>query len=742
MADAKIIILVCFQRIQLKVEMDIPCIDGEMMAELSQSETNLKKVLDSGNVGKTMLTEYFVTCSNDAEARELSYSEFPHYYVWDMRTKTWNERRKRHVIGRLNSTNPTEGERYYLRVLPLHVRGAVSFDDLLTVGGQTCFSFKEAAQRKGLLESDRSNFECLNEAMSFHMPNAFRRLFATLLVYCEPSDVKNLWDSFYEHFSDGFARDGVVGDVEVLCETLRSVNYFLESMGKNSCMYDLPKIPSLAESSTISGCREIMDEMCIPLSAEDLVAHLHLNTGQRVAYDLIMDCLENARGGLFFVSGSGGTGKTFLYRALLSTVRSRSMIALATATSGVAASILPRGRTAHSRFKIPIDLHENSFCSISKQSGLAELLRRARLIVWDETPMCKRFAIEAVDRTLQDLVGKKEPFGGKVVVLGGDFMQVLPVIPKATVQETIDGSLIKSYLFHLMHIIVLSENMRAREDPVFCNFLLRVGQGIEPMDEHGNIKIPDDMLIRYCEEYDDLSEQRLISYVYPSLTENYSTTSYMKGRAILATKNVHVDRINKNIISLFPGEEMIFLSFDEAIDDTQKFYPDEFLNSLTSNGLLPHRLVLKKNYPIMLLRNLDPPNGLCNGTRMVCRDFRNNVIHGEITVGHHTGKMVLIPRIPLSAAENEGYPFQFRRKQFPIRLCFAMTINKSQGQTLPIIRVYLPEPVFSHGQLYVAISRGISMRCTKVLIKPDTYNANNDTLTKNVVYREALDGVV
>ncbi|XP_073128941.1 uncharacterized protein [Henckelia pumila] len=100
------------------------------------------------------------------------------------------------------------------------------------------------------------------------------------------------------------------------------------------------------------------------------------------------------------------------------TVRSRSMIALATTTSGVAASILPGGRTSRSRFKIPIELHENSFCSISKRSCLAELLHQAKLIIWE------RFAIEAVARTLQDLVGNNEPFGVKVVVLGGDFRQV------------------------------------------------------------------------------------------------------------------------------------------------------------------------------------------------------------------------------------------------------------------------------------------------------------------------------
>ncbi|XP_073137951.1 uncharacterized protein [Henckelia pumila] len=317
------------------------------------------------------------------------------------------------------------------------------------------------------------------------------------------------------------------------------------------------------------------------------------------------------------------------------------------------------------------------------------LKSQLRLIVWDEALMCRRYAIEAIDRTLKDLVGNKEPLSGKVVLLGGYFMQVLPVILRETIQETIDGSLIRSPLFTCMKVIILQENMRAKNDVFLCEFLLRVGAGEEPVDNKENIKIPSQM-----------------------------------------------------IISLFSGEAVHFLSFDEAIDDTHNYYPEEFLNGLTPNGLPPHQMILKKNCPIMLLINLDSSDGLCNGTRMVCRGFHNNVIHEEISVGQHAGKMVLIPRIPLSAAENEGYPFQFKRKHFPIRLCFAMTINKSQGQTIPVVGIYLPEPVFSHGQLYVAMPRGISMKNTRVLIKPDISNDGDYSRTKNVVYKKFLDIVL
>ncbi|XP_075504366.1 uncharacterized protein LOC142541788 [Primulina tabacum] len=145
---------------------------------------NLGDVLASECISKTMLTEFFKTCSHIVEATKLLYSEFPEHFVWDRQTRTWKPRKQRQVIGRVISANPAEGERYYHRLVLLHVRGPKSYSDLLTVRGIFCFTFKEAAQRRGLLESDKSNFECLNEAASFHMPIALRKLFATILVHC------------------------------------------------------------------------------------------------------------------------------------------------------------------------------------------------------------------------------------------------------------------------------------------------------------------------------------------------------------------------------------------------------------------------------------------------------------------------------------------------------------------------------------------------------------------------------
>ena len=224
------------------------------------------------------------------------------------------------------------------------------------------------------------------------------------------------------------------------------------------------------------------------------------------------------------------------------------------------------------------------------------------------------------------------------------------------------------------------------------------------------------------------------------LNENLSDPNYITSRAILSTRNEHVDKINMRMIEKFPGEEIIYHSFDRAEDDPHNYYPAEFLNSLTPNGLPPHVLKLKINCPIILLRNIDPANGLCNGTRLVVRGFMRNAIDAEIMLGQHAGKRVFLPRIPLCPSDDEMFPFKFKRKQFPVRLSFAMTINKAQGQTIPNVGVYLPYPVFSHGQLYVALSRATSRSNIKILAVQDKKDESQSTgtFTKNIVYKEVL----
>ena len=167
-------------------------------------------------------------------------------------------------------------------------------------------------------------------------------------------------------------------------------------------------------------------------------------------------------------------------------------------------------------------------------------------------------------------------------------------------------------------------------------------------------------------------------------------------------------------------------------------YPTEVLNSVVLNNYPQHCLLLKVSVPVVLLRNIDQGKGLCNGTRLRIRRLGDRIVEAEIMIGTHIGALVGIPRIVLNGT-SPRWPFTLQRRQFPVRVCYAMTINKCQGQTLNQIGVYLREPVFTRGQLYVAISRVTSHEGLTMVIEDEKGAAT--TNTRNIVYREILDSI-
>ncbi|CAN0912563.1 ATP-dependent DNA helicase PIF1 [Linum grandiflorum] len=258
----------------------------------------------------------------------------------------------------------------------------------------------------------------------------------------------------------------------------------------------------------------------------------------------------------------------------------------------IAATLLPGGVTAHSRFKIPIDVDHGSTCTIKKGSSLARLMEIATLIVWDEAPMVHRLSFEAMDRTLCDIMNT------------------------------------------------------------------------------------------------------------PTSGPGYMLTT--------------------------PGPDQASLEIE---------YPTEFLNGLSFNGIPEHQLHLKKYAIVMLLRNLNPSAGLCNGTRILITHLGTHVVRGLIVGGCYEGTIAVIPRIVLDHTD-PNWPFTLKRRQYPLRICYAMTINKSQGQTLEQIGIYLHTPVFSHGQLYVALSRVRSASGIHIAVGENT--SSDSPTTRNIVYAEVF----
>ena len=265
----------------------------------------------------------------------------------------------------------------------------------------------------------------------------------------------------------------------------------------------------------------------------------------------------------------------------------------------------------------------------------------------------------------------------------------------------------------------------------FSNFLLQIGNGTLPV--HGDIgtkmiELPNQI----CLDGDDPKE--LLYEIY-GLPETWNVESTCN-KAIVCAKNVDVDRINAIALELFPGEEKIYRSIDSVSDREREteMYAVEFLNSLTPSGMPQHKLRLKVGCTVMLMRNLNVSSGLANGTRLTILRMHSHVLEAQIVNGSHKGTITMIPRITLNSTESE-LPFTLKRLQFPIRLAAAMTINKSQGQSLDAVGIYLKDPVFSHGQLYVAILREGSLSCIRIM---GAKKVQNQLYTLNIVYRDVL----
>ncbi|XP_025678806.1 uncharacterized protein [Arachis hypogaea] len=625
-----------------------------------------------------------------------------------------------------------------MRMLLNVQRGCTSFRSIRTVNGVTYDTFQEACSAMGFLIDDKEYVFAIKEVAELVSAAQLRRLFVVLLLSGSMGRPPSVWEQTWTYLSDDILYhrrhelqypDLTMSQDELQTFCLLEIERLLQSNGKSLRNYAGMLVPNnslVSQFSNLMLLRELQYDS-VSLSHEHDANILKLNEEQRVVYDKIIDCVSNKRDGFFFVYG------------------------------GIASLLLPGGKTAHSMFNIPVDLTEDTVCRIKKDSPKAELFRLADLIIWDEAPMTNKLEFEALDRTLCDIMvsvsdrNKDLPFGGKVVVLGGDFRQVLPVIPKGSRAEIVMAFINSSVVWKYCEVLQLTKNMRlaigseqstAQELRSFSDWILQIGEGPcgTVVNDRLFVDIPSDLIIPVLEN----PVEDIVNTIYPNLVQNFRDPSFFQDRAILASTVDNVEEINNYIVDLLPGEEKNYLSADsicgsDAYSDVDvDWITVEFLNQIRCSGLPNHSLKLKIGVPIILLRNIDSAGGLCNGTRLVVRDLGTNVIGADIVSGSNVGDKVFITRMNMIPSDMV-IPFKFQRRQFPVSLSFAMTINKSQGQTLSTVGLFLRRPVFSHGQLYVALSRVRNRNGLKILLCDE--GLVDAARTENVVFKEVFDKI-
>ncbi|GJQ94768.1 DNA helicase [Tanacetum coccineum] len=433
-----------------------------------RNRDQLQSVADNPHKKKTTLTEWLEYNERHTDGRHLTYLDFPSKFVWNKNHKYWKLRSHQNMysVDRMSYVHPSAGYLFYQRMLLSHQKGCRSFREIRTVNGVAYPTCRAACEAMGLLGNDNEWETTLEEASLTATPTELRTLLAHILTHCDVSNPLTLWRHTWHLMKDDIPYVASISldipdlhipssDLEnyILYELEAYLNHFSRSLTD----FGIPLPPD--DLMAVLWNRLLMEEKSynrdvLAIERDKLINKL--NDCQREIFNLVIDAFNTNRQELIFVYGHSGT--------------------------------------AHSRFKLPLDLNDSSVCSITKNTQLAKLLKETNRIIWDESPMNDRRCFETLDRTLRDILDHpNQLFGGKTVMPGGDFRQTLPVKKGGSRTEIIHSSIAESYLWRSFKLFILTENMRLqqktlseteKEVSTFAAWLLNVGDG--------NVGLPDE----------------------------------------------------------------------------------------------------------------------------------------------------------------------------------------------------------------------------------------------------------
>ncbi len=648
------------------VDLQIHLPNEEKIYEVYEKTTNLTTEELFQKKKNSKLSAFFKLCQTCSKARNLTYCEVPQFYFW--KDYTWKERKKQlKSFGRVPPITMRLGEIYYLKLLLLITKGPTSFEDLKTIDNITYETFYEACKAKSLVKEDNLAEISMNEAIT-HLTSAdaIRHHFCMILMHLEVEDPSQFLENYFEALSSDIKKDVRKKTFKRLKKILSDCNTSLTDVGLKEEFF-------------------IDEEIILNPYEPDLFTYSNLNKDQKEIFKAITDGKDN----FFFIDAPGGCGKTFTAITLANHFDIN--LVQFVASTGVAAVNLPYGKTAHSYFGIPVEnLTPSSLSKFYQDINQCNQIKKKKVIIWDEISMVHKDQFEVVNKLLKKIHQNDLPFGGVTFITLGDFRQILPIV-KGGNNDDVLKALVKNHRsWNLFTRLQLTKNVRSSNSE-WSKYLVSIGNGLVPKQITLDDRIKSSPNLFY-----------LIKNTYDSFTTD-------DDNVILTTRNDNCKKINEIITEKIGSEEKEYIGFTQYVETTNRVQGlnEEFLDSYSNSKLPDSRIKLKVGSLIMLIINLNPGKSLMNGTKLrVLQLFKDQILCKIVSNCKHKGDEVFITRIRNYLTTTDTYG-KIMRNQLPIKLAWAITINKSQCQTFNRVGLYITEEcqIFSHGQLYVALSR-------------------------------------
>ena len=635
------------------------------------------------------------------------------------------------VVVRLFHVPSSKLELYSLKLLAVY-KSARSFADYRTFGGICYSTFFEAANAAGLIDDDE-HAHCFREYVDRGSTPGELRYYFCLLI-CLGASASNLFEEYYMAMCDrSIYPNGIAASSDeryVRNRVLKSLETILLREGRNLSEFDL-SLSDYDESA----------EDASNLRVEALNRQLHLyppercgsafrekysrmttNASQKHVVDSIMHATTSGDQVFIFVKAPAGRGKTFTVECTLNGIRSLGKVGLPCAYMGNPASNYEGGTTCHKAFGLGFNMEEtHQLSSVTSGTLRGALIQVASVLFIDEISTLNVTLFNEIERLCRELGDSSKAFGGKSVVVCGDFRQLPPIVKNGDRNQILAATVVSSPHWKLFSTVELEphKNMRDGGDPNWSAYVDVIGDG----------KVAEvDVAFTGCPIFTDPDQAR--AWCFEEVLSGQKTT---KECAILSTYNAPLEDHNNAIIDAMPGH-LIELESSEAThpDETNALCTDSFMKMYFDVGVPDHVIRLKPGATVHIVRNLMTEGGLLTGKKFVFI----SATRYNMTLHHpcDPNAIVVLPRIKFNI-DVDG--IRFVRTQFPVKVSFATSVNKSQGKTLTRVLIDLRFPFFAHGQLYVALSRVCGCSSIAFLTKVDQCGVAM-TKVQNIVYQELI----